>query len=405
MVAADLAQATIIPHCERHRQFIRQVNEWAERCRVAQAIDQQQMVKFLFYWLIFHILGDDLSMARQMTAISAGMSPQAAYEKDLGYDDPRTQILLTSVSHLYSDLADRNESLVQAQHTLAALNESLELRVEERTRELEETHQRLKEEQARVLEAEKMASLGRMVAGFVHEVNTPIGVAVGATSHSSQLVAEIGQLIDQDEVIESDLRERLVMLAEAADLSLSSLRRASAMVQSFKRTAVDQTSDMNRDYDLAEVIEDVQRSMHGAFKNTPIQIEVDCPPKTILFGQAGALIQLLTNLLQNSLIHAFADGSVAGSIKIRANFDDNRVFLEYVDDGVGMSEAVLKQIFEPFFTTRRGSGGSGLGLYVAYNLAYQALHGSIRCESEPGRGTKFLLEIPRSVPIELGPVT
>lgn len=246
-----------------------------------------------------------------------------------------------------------------------------------------------------LVESEKMASLGRMVAGFAHEVNTPVGIAVGAASQSQELVVELGRLIDQPEVSEDDLRQRMQMLDEASGLILGNLRRAAGMVQSFKRTAVDQTSEAEREFDLAEVIDDVSRSLKGLLKNTQIRIHLDCPQPIRVFGSAGALAQLLTNLLQNAHLHAFEDGSRPGAIQIRARTANGHVHLEFSDDGAGMDGATLRRAFEPFFTTRRGSGGSGLGLYIAYNMATQGLGGSISCTSRQGQGTRFVIEFPR----------
>ncbi|OHC67682.1 MAG: hypothetical protein A3H93_08630 [Rhodocyclales bacterium RIFCSPLOWO2_02_FULL_63_24] len=246
-----------------------------------------------------------------------------------------------------------------------------------------------------LVESEKMASLGRMVAGFAHEVNTPVGIAVGAASQSQELVAEIGRLIDQPEVSEEELRLRMAMLDEASALALGNLRRAASMVQSFKRTAVDQTSEAEREFDLAEVIDDVLKTLQSIFRNTKIRVIVDCPGDIHVFGSAGALQQLLTNLLQNSHLHAYQDGSAAGEIHIRARAGGGHVRIEFSDDGAGMAADTLEHAFEPFFTTRRGSGGSGLGLYIAYNMATQGLGGSISCTSQPGRGTRFAVEFPQ----------
>lgn len=246
-----------------------------------------------------------------------------------------------------------------------------------------------------LVESEKMASLGRMVAGFAHEVNTPVGIAVGAASQSQELVAELGRLIEQPEVSEDDLRQRMQMLDEASTLILGNLKRAAGMVQSFKRTAVDQTSEAEREFDLAEVIDDVLRSLKGLFKNTQIAISLDCPQPIRVFGSAGALAQLLTNLLQNAHLHAFEDGSRSGTIQIRARAANGQVHLEFSDDGAGMDEATLQRAFEPFFTTHRGSGGSGLGLYIAYNMTTQGLGGSISCTSRQGQGTRFVIEFPQ----------
>lgn len=246
-----------------------------------------------------------------------------------------------------------------------------------------------------LIESEKMASLGRMVAGFAHEVNTPVGVAVGAASQSRDLVAEIGGMIDQPEVREEDMRNRLQLLGEASALALSNLRRAASMVQSFKRTAVDQTSEAEREFELAEVIDDVLKTLQSLYKNTQIRIDVDCPREIRLFGSAGALQQLLTNLLQNSHLHAYANGTATGLIQIRARVADGAARIEFSDDGAGMNAQTLERAFEPFFTTRRGSGGSGLGLYIAYNMATQGLGGRIVCTSQPGQGTRFVVEFPQ----------
>ncbi len=389
-----VADAHAVRHRATHQEFIRQVSAWIESRRCRDAVSLNQMLEFLANWLVFHILGDDQSLGRQVLFIRRGASPQEAFEGDRPSDDPRTTVLLGALRRLYGGLVARNEELLATQHSLSMLNETLEERVTERTAELVEANQRLREERERALEAEKMASLGRMVAGFAHEVNTPIGVAVAVASQSRELIAELETLLSQEEVSEEDLRSRLRMLDEASDLALTSLRRAADMVRSFRRTAVDQTSEMDRDYDLAEVIEDVQRSLHNAFKNTPIRISVNCVPDLRAFGPAGALIQVLSNLLQNSRSHGFADGTRPGAIEIRAERCDDRVRIDYRDDGDGMSEETLEHAFEPFFTTRRSSGGSGLGLYICYNLVTQALHGTIQCESAVGEGTRFLIDYP-----------
>lgn len=385
-------------HRETHRRFIKQVGDWLARRKSAESISLRQLLDYLANWLIFHILGDDQSLGRQVAAIRAGATPEEALARDRVSTDPRTEILLGALHSLYGGLVARNEELIEAQHSLAALNATLEARVAERTAELVEANERLEAEQGKVLEAEKMASLGRMVAGFAHEVNTPIGIAVGAASQARELVGEVGALLSQEEVTEAALRERLGVLDEATELALANVRRAADMVRSFKRAAVDQTSAQERDYDLAEVIEDVQKSLQNAFKTTPITVEVDCPAQLIVHGQAGALVQLLGNLLNNSRMHAFADGSRAGRILIRGRVVGKRVRIDFSDDGAGMDAETLLHAFEPFYTTRRGTGGSGLGLYIAYNLVTQSLHGSIRCESAPGRGTRFFIEYPRQMP-------
>ena len=253
----------------------------------------------------------------------------------------------------------------------------------------------LEDVRGELVESEKMASLGRMVAGFAHEVNTPIGVAVGAVSQAREVAVELGSLIDRDEVSEEELRGHISLLDETSRLALANLQRAAGMVQSFKRTAVDQTSAAERHYDLAELIDDVVKSLQNAFKSTPVRIAVECPPGLKLFGAAGALEQLLANMLNNSRMHGFADGTKAGAINIRVRAESDHIIIDYHDDGAGMDEETLAHAFEPFYTTRRGTGGSGLGLYITYNLVTRLLGGNISAESARGEGCRFIIEFPR----------
>jgi signal transduction histidine kinase len=300
-----------------------------------------------------------------------------------------------SFNQMSGRLQQRNQELLAAQHSLSALNATLEQRVVERTAALQEANQRLQAEQERSLQAEKMASLGRMVAGFAHEVNTPVGIAVGAVSQGREVVKELSSCLSQEEVTEEYLRGRLDTLEDVSELALNNLRRTADLVHRFKRTAVDQTSEQMRPYELAEVIEDVMKSLRNEFKNTSIRFEVDCADCQPLYGPAGIVAQLLVNLMQNSRLHAFASGTLGGCIRIKARTGSDAVSISYADDGAGMAAETLAHIFEPFYTTARGQGGSGLGLYIAHNLVTQALRGSIGCHSAPGQGTHFDITFPR----------
>ena len=257
--------------------------------------------------------------------------------------------------------------------------------------------------QNELVQSEKMASLGRMVAGFAHEVNTPVGVAVGAVSHTLESLMQTEHLLDQEEVSETELRAGFATLREASSLALSNLQRAADMVASFKRTSVDQTSGQERDFAVAELIDDVFRGMRNHFKRTSIELVADCPPMPMLHGLAGALVQVLNNLLMNSYLHAFEEGARAGSIRIVARIEaSDQLTIDYIDNGVGMDAATLARLFEPFFTTRRGKGGSGLGMYIVYNLVTQVLHGSLQCESQPGQGMHCHIQFPIKHSKQLG---
>jgi len=257
--------------------------------------------------------------------------------------------------------------------------------------------------QNELVQSEKMASLGRMVAGFAHEVNTPVGVAVGAVSHALESLAQTEKLLDQEEVTEADLRSGFANFREASSLALSNLNRAAEMVASFKRTSVDQASEQAREFDIAQLIDDVFLGLRNTFKRTAINLIADCPALPRLQGPAGALVQVLNNLLMNSYLHAYEEGARAGSIRIGVRIVDEQVVIDYLDDGVGMNADALAHLFEPFFTTRRGKGGSGLGMYIVYNLVTQVLHGSLQCASQPGRGLGCTIHFPAKVSASVGP--
>jgi signal transduction histidine kinase len=314
-------------------------------------------------------------------------------------------ILLGGLRRLYSDLIERNEKLMQAQQSLTQLNETLEQRVCDRTAALQAANEQIHQEQDRVVEAEKMASLGRMVAGFAHEVNTPVGVAVGAVSQANEVVEDIARLLQREEVTEEELNQQLGYLHETNELAMSNLRRAAALVQSFKRTAIDQSSEQEREYLLDELIDDVLYNLRPIFKRSQMTVMVNCPADLRLTGIPGALTQVLTNLCLNAHAHAFDDGTTPGNLRLDVVVNGAKVEISVADDGVGMDEISLKKAFEPFYTTRRNRGGSGLGLYIAYNLVTHKLGGSIVCASEPGQGVRFLICLPNHAAPEMASPT
>ena len=271
----------------------------------------------------------------------------------------------------------------------------LDSKVKERTAQLNAKVEELLQTRQELVQSEKMASLGRLVAGFAHELNTPIGVAIGSTSILQEEANKINQLIEQEEVDEDELLSALDSINQGSNLTMSNLKRASKLVTSFKRTAVDQTFDVIRKFRVNEVINDTINTLRNRFKQTDIDIQVDCSVELNVNSLPGALEQILTNLLINSLIHGFNDGKNAGIIKINAQqLDSEHLHLEYSDNGNGIPETNLAKIFEPFFTTNRAHGGSGLGMYICYNLVTTQLQGTISCESTLGKGIKFAINYP-----------
>jgi predicted ATPase/signal transduction histidine kinase len=270
----------------------------------------------------------------------------------------------------------------------------LDTKVKERTTQLNAKVDELTRTRHELVQSEKMASLGRLVAGFAHELNTPLGVAIGSASALQTETKKINRIMEQEEVDVDELLSALEVIDKGFDLTLSNLERAANLVTSFKRTAVDQTSDEVRSFHVHEVINDTINTLHNRFKKTDIDIQVDCPNDFKIKSLPGALEQILTNLLMNSLIHGFEQGQQAGSININVQLDENNVLLEYVDTGKGIPKENLAKIFEPFFTTHRAHGGSGLGMYICYNIVTTQLHGTIRCESALDKGVVFKIDYP-----------
>jgi signal transduction histidine kinase len=243
-----------------------------------------------------------------------------------------------------------------------------------------------------LVQSEKMASLGRLVAGFAHELNTPLGVAITSASSLQSRTKTINRLLGQEEVDVDELLKSLTHLHEEAGLALSNLDRAANLVNSFKRTAVDQTSDEKSRFAVKTLLDDIVNTLYNRFRQTQIEIQIDCPADLTIVSLPGTLEQILTNLLMNSWIHGFEEGQQAGTILIVVQLKGELLHLAYSDTGKGMSPENLAKIFEPFFTTRRTRGGSGLGTYICHNLVTTQLHGTISCESTVGQGVRFQID-------------
>lgn len=290
--------------------------------------------------------------------------------------------------------------LREYERTLERVNQDLESRVSERTsdlmllnRELVRTIDQLKLTQHQLVESEKLAALGGLVAGIAHEVNTPLGVGVTAASHLEQQARAFERKLDAGEATPEDVAAFRTVVLDCSAMVLRNLQRADRMVRSFKQVAVDQASEQPRRIDLRAYIDEILVSLQPAMKRSRHPLEIDVPDNLVVTTQPGAIYQIVVNLVMNSITHAF-EGVEQGRMRIRARREHDVLVLEYADDGCGMTEEVRKRIFEPFFTTRRGQGGSGLGMHIVYTLAVQALGGSIECDTAPGKGTRFVLRIP-----------
>ncbi|MDM8526608.1 ATP-binding protein [Anaerolineales bacterium HSG24] len=272
-------------------------------------------------------------------------------------------------------------------------NRILEDEVAARTAELTTALGNLQSTQSQLVESEKMAALGSLVAGVAHEINTPVGIGVSMASLLQHETEKVVNMVKTGKIKVSVLKEYLQTARESSRLILNNLNRAAELVQSFKQVAVDQTSLERRDFLVSAYIEEILLSLRHVMKRTKHQVTVGGDRQLILNSFPGAFSQVVSNLVINSLRHAYEDDDL-GNIQFMIMPEQDWVTIVYQDDGVGITPENLEKIFEPFFTTARSQGGSGLGLHIVYNLVTQTLGGKISCESEIGRGTKFTLELP-----------
>ncbi|SEH43828.1 ATP-binding protein [Magnetospirillum fulvum] len=259
----------------------------------------------------------------------------------------------------------------------------------------EKALQDLREAQHNLIQAEKMASLGGLVAGVAHEINTPVGIGLTGASTLAVETDRIRKLYQSDDMSQSDFEEYLDIANRSTRLLMSNMERAASLIQSFKQVAVDQVSDERRCFDLADYIDEVLTSLHPALRKSGIEIGVECPSGLEIDGFPGGLSQVLTNLVLNAINHGF-EGGRHGKITITADQPDAAsVRVRVGDDGKGIPSANLGRIFDPFFTTRRTAGGSGLGLHIVYNIVTGTLKGGIEVDSAEGVGTTFSIVFPR----------
>ncbi|HYF55192.1 MAG TPA: HAMP domain-containing sensor histidine kinase [Salinarimonas sp.] len=255
----------------------------------------------------------------------------------------------------------------------------------------------LRETQANLIQAEKLGSLGQLVAGVAHEINTPLGLALTMSTSIDGEVQRFAERGREGRITRSDLNRLVERLTEGSKLLLNNLTRAIDLVHSFKQVAADQASGETRRFEMAGWLGEVLTSLGPALRKTPHQVSVACPPDIELETYPGALAQVVTNLIMNAVTHAFPVDR-AGFIELKVTQPRaGMARMTLRDDGVGIGAENRARIFDPFFTTRRDKGSTGLGLHIVYNLVTASLGGSIAVESEPGRGTTFIIDLPLSV--------
>ncbi len=371
----------------------------------ALAKEAENLLVQLIFWRVLAACVGFLALAGFAQAYFTGLATQRlttlreATERmaagEQGVEIPaRGQDEMAALAQTFNRMS---QTLTDRERQLQDINLQLEQRVNDRTRHLEDALQALRLTQDDLVEAQKLSSLGRLVAGVSHELNTPIGNAVTAASALSDTLRDLTRQVESQAVSRKRLVETMATGREMAALVLSSTERASSLIASFKRMAVDDTSQQRRSFDLRSTLEDLMRAFAPTLKRYRWSVQLDIPHGIVMDSFPGPLDQVVGNLLQNAERHAFAPDR-EGTFTMAARAHGDRVSLTLTDTGQGMAPEVLARIYEPFFTTKLGEGGSGLGLSIVRNLVHGLLGGHMTVQSTPALGTKFTIDLPRVAP-------
>jgi signal transduction histidine kinase len=321
----------------------------------------------------------------------------AVYEDEVGD-------LIHSFNQMLGVIEGYDAVRKEKEFEILQLNQNLERKVDERTIELQQNMAvlnkaivDLRETQGKLVEQEKMASLGSLVAGVAHEINTPIGVGITASSHLNQSVLALQEKFVSGSLTKRDFTEAVAEMIETVTMISKNLERSAALVKSFKMVAVDQSSEDTRLFNVKEYVENVLMSLKPKLKRTRHTVTLDVPDNLNIYSSPGAFSQIITNLIMNSLIHGF-EAIESGDISIKIALHDADLIMSYFDNGKGIPAHIRNTVFDPFVTTARNKGGSGLGTHILYNLVTQVLGGTVTLEDDVTEGVHFRIQFPLQSP-------
>lgn len=369
--------------------------------RQRAAADSQLLLTIIIFQLIFS-LGVLSYFLRQRV-----VRPLTALEKAAG--GIASGDLKTAIPTLQNDeFGGLSAQLEIMRGSLEQSFTTLEDRVKERTAELVDLNKELKgaldklqQAQGNLVQSEKLAALGSLVAGVAHELNTPLGNGLTVASSLYDSTRHIERQFKSG-ITRAELETYLADMNEGTHLVVASLERASELVSGFKQVAVDRTSAQRRHFKLADMLSETRMTLSPMFKHTPYSVHIEVPNDVLMDSYPGPLGQVITNFLNNALIHAF-DGRDHGTIDIvceKVDIDENEkgVRMVVADDGNGIPEENISRIFDPFFTTKLGEGGNGLGMHIVHNIVTGMLGGSIEVKSQLKQGTQFIVTVPLIAP-------
>lgn len=310
------------------------------------------------------------------------------------------KVPLTSSSDEVEGICGISTNITDRRRAELALQEANTM-LQQRTNELAKSLEDLHAAQDRLVQTEKFAALGRLVAGVAHEINTPLGNSLTVASTFLNKTNQFEADAASGNVRRSTLNEYLSTSREAASQIMGNLNQAVDLIQSFKQLDADSNFSDRRGFDLGQMTEQIVRSLRSGLRSHDLTFSVDCEPNLVMNSYPGPYGQVLTNLVLNSAAHAFP-GHSRGSVRITTReFDKDNVEISVSDDGCGMTPEIQRQAFDPFFTTRRDQGKVGLGLHIVYNIVTNRLGGRIDLDTRPGEGTRILMIVPREAPSEI----
>jgi len=334
---------------------------------------------------------EDIGQISQSKNFSIQLANQPYKELDILAKNVNV-LLLRTEKHINKLIDEHNHALDKNQ----ALEDRLSARTDalkESNQELLSTLEKLHEFQGQLVETEKMASLGDMVAGIAHEVNTPIGLGVTASSLLADKLTEIKNAFEAKTLKSSQLKKFLNDSDENVAIIFRNLERAAKLISSFKKVAVDQSSAESRTFNVHGLLDEVLLTLSAKLESANVTLELNCPDNLYIESKPGPINQILINLILNSIYHAF-EGLEHGTISINIMILSDQLHINYSDDGIGIDDSIKTKIFDPFTTTKRGSGGSGLGMHLVFNLVTQALSGHIVLEEKLDQGVSFDITFP-----------
>jgi len=372
------------------------VSSYVLRTKKAQLLTIEQINALIEKGDIDQVLGSaDFKSWMGAPMISAnflhGLIVVQSYDDNIIYSENDLKLLNFVAKHVANAIETVVNTIQRKESQLKMAKQHRLL--EQKNSDLNQVIEQLKATQKELIQKEKMASLGGLVAGIAHEINTPLGICVTGVSHLQEEYRIIKQAVESDTLTEQKLMNFFEDIEEVLTILATNTQRGASLVNSFKQVAVDQSSNEIRKINFQQYIDEVILSLRPTLKRTEITIKVDCDVSLAVSVNAGAISQIFTNLILNSVKHGF-NYTAKGSILIEAYEKNNNMVLRYRDDGVGIDDDALRLLFEPFYTTKRGEGGSGLGTHLVYNLVTSSLKGKITVKSQVGKGLAYLIKFP-----------